>query len=75
MGEWTCTFCGRNHAGCFANNCTYGRPWSEREAVVAYLLRNGEEVLARRLARGDHMTAAREGRLDGLRERVRGMVK
>jgi hypothetical protein len=50
-------------------------PWSEREAVVAYLLDLGLWLTADHVARGVHMQAAREGRLDGLRERVRGMVK
>jgi hypothetical protein len=60
--------------------------WSEREAVVAYLLYierkydaatygDMHQLAIAWIARGDHMTAAREGRLDHLRERVRGMVK
>jgi hypothetical protein len=74
---------GMSHS-CNGNDCdlcermTHDCDWSEREAVVAYLLDRGHTVytpnIARAVARGDHMTAARRGHLDGLRERVRGMV-
>ena len=55
-------------------------PWSEREAVVAYLLSLEPSVVrpagvAEKFARGDHMTAARRGDLDGLRERVKEMCR
>jgi hypothetical protein len=51
--------------------------WSEREAVVAYLLSKGRGLdlgTAGEIARGFHLEAARRGDLDRLRDRVRGMV-
>lgn len=47
--------------------------WSERDAVVAYLLREGFPLISQPLsdiARGLHLTAARAGYLDAYRERV-----
>jgi hypothetical protein len=49
--------------------------WSEREAVVAYLLWRFGFLDAVGIARGDHMTAARRGDLDGLRERAKEMCR
>jgi hypothetical protein len=80
---------GMSHS-CNGNDCdlcermTHDCDWSEREAVVAYLLafadvedeggRSWVMQFVDMICRGDHLTAAREGRLDGLRERVRGMT-
>lgn len=77
-----CLYCAGDHN---EERCA---SWSEREAVVAYLLdrakefgpltgaaRSALEFFADLIARGDHLTAARDGRLDAFRERVRGMVK
>jgi hypothetical protein len=77
MTACDCIFCDGSRA--YQRERLKRQPWSEREAVVAYLLDRGHTVftpnIARAIARGDHLTAAREGRLDHLRERVRGMVK